>query len=373
MNGNILTQCSAQWATRPDDERFTSLTDMLAHMQAIRAQSRAIVCPSNRMAALPAAAVTDDPTHRGLLMQVEGDVYAPTHWAFGQLAQLAGAPAGYLRALPAPIAADCVNWGLQKIREVQDTGVLLYRNGAPILRAATGPNYGRIWNSDIVAALIERFGDGQGDTFRIPGEFGKRVPVTKDNTTLYASDRDMFVFLADEDHRIEVPNRRDGETGTLARGFFVWNTETGGKTFGLATFLFDYACRNRIVWGAQEYREIKIRHTSGAPDRFLREVAPALLEYSRSSTASITQALTAARAAKIGDEDQVTEFLGKRFGARMVPALQAIHKLEEGRPIATLWDATTAVTAYARANVQHQDARVELERQAGDLLTLATA
>jgi hypothetical protein len=33
----------------------------------------------------------------------------------------------------------------------------------------------------------------------VPGEFGQRVAVTKQNTTLYASDRDMFVFLADEE------------------------------------------------------------------------------------------------------------------------------------------------------------------------------
>ena len=35
--------------------------------------------------------------------------------------------------------------------------------GVPIgseLRAATGPAYGRIWDADIVDALVERFGDG---------------------------------------------------------------------------------------------------------------------------------------------------------------------------------------------------------------------
>jgi hypothetical protein len=46
----------------------------------------------------------------------------------------------------------------------------------------------------------------------VPGEFGQRVTVTQDNTTLFASDRDMFVFLADEENRIELPSRRAGRS-----------------------------------------------------------------------------------------------------------------------------------------------------------------
>jgi len=40
--------------------------------------------------------------------------------------------------------------------------------------------------------------------------------------------------------------------------------------------------------------------------------------------------------------------------------------------VETLWDVTTAVTAYAR-NIPHTDARVALEKQAGEVMGLATA
>ena len=40
------------------------------------------------------------------------------------------------------------------------------------------------------------------------------------------------------------------------------------------------------------------------------------------------------------------------------------------RPIETLWDATVAVTAYARG-IQHQDERVRFEREGGKILSLA--
>lgn len=363
-----LTQSSQQWATRPADERFTSLTELAAITLAQRQRSASRCVPSTRLRAVPDLS---DRTHRGLTVQgPTGNQVNLTHWSFGQLASRVGAPAGYLRTLPAPLAADALNYGLQVARNVEDIGVLLTRgvDGAdPELRAVTGPNYGRVWNSDIAAALCDRFGDGLTGAFRVPGEFGKAVEVTKANTTLYAGDRDLFVFLADEDHRIEVPNRRDGKSGSLARGFFVWNSEVGSTTLGIATFLFDYVCCNRIVWGAQGYRELKVRHTVSAPEKFINEVAPALEHYAQSSTTDIVDAVVKAQKSKI---DKVDEFLASRFTKGQVTAIKAAHEDDEGRPIETLWDAATGITAYARS-IDWQDDRVKMEREGGKILDLA--
>lgn len=361
-----LMQASNQWASRPDDQRFVSLHDMLARMEYVRDHSTARVVSSRRIGLEP---VGND--HKGLVAVVgDSEVYAPTHYSFGQLAQLAGAPAGYLRELPSEIACDALNYGMKFKRDIQDVGVLLSSNKtASVLRAATGPNYGRIWNADIVAALVDRVGDGVSGPWKVPGEFGKAVEVTKANTTLFASDRDMFVFLADEEHRIEMPNRRNGQPGSLARGFFVWNSEVGDKSFGIATFLFDYVCCNRIVWGAEGFKEIKIRHTSGAPDRWLEEVQPALLAYANSTQDTVLNTVKAAQARKV---DELDEFLTKRFGfsKNRAAAIKVAHEAEEGRPMESLWDVSTGITAYAKG-VQYQDERVDLERVAGRVLSLA--
>lgn len=359
-----LMQASTQWATRPDDQRFVNLIDLDDHCQHARAHSAGRVLSSRALTALPAPGTTNG-------LQVAGPGGNPaevSHWAFGQLAQRAGAPAGYLRTLPAALAADNLNFGLRFNRDVEDIGVLLYRNGGPAeLRAVTGPSYGRVWNSDITATLRKHFGDGLSGTFRVPGEFGRAVEVTKANTTLYASDRDMFVFLADEQNRIEIPNRRDGRAGSLARGFFVWNSEVGSATFGIASFLFDYVCCNRIVWGAQQYKELKIRHTASAPDKFIEQVLPALEDYSQSSATGIVQTIARAQAQRI---EKVEEFLRDRFSRPQATAIAAAHMEDEGRPIETLWDAATGVTAYARG-IRFQDERVALERQAGLILDMA--
>lgn len=379
-----LMQAHNNWATRPADERFLSLTDMLSYKRQLRHNSRAKVVPSKALQIAP----TDETAGAGLVISgANGTGYAPTNWAFGQLAQLAGAPAAYLRTLPAAIAADAMNYGLQFNRQAEEVGVLLQRPAtadgsimvdgntpaAPQLVAATGPKYGRIWDADVLAATVDRFGDGVTGRFIVPNERGNphNGHITKANTTFYAGDRDMFIFLADEQNKIELLNRRGGEHCLLSRGVFMWNSEVGSKTFGIATFLYDDMCGNHIVWGAQEYKEIRIRHSSLAPDRFLGEIQPALLSYANSSTDSIVTAVEAARAKKIADTpDEVTAFLATRFGKGRAESIKTAHMLEEGRPIETLWDATVGATAVARSIV-HIDARVDLERAAGDLLNLA--
>jgi hypothetical protein len=113
--------------------------------------------------------------------------------------------------------------------------------------------------------------------------------------------------------------------------------------------------------------EIRIRHTAGAPDRWLEEVTPALTQYANSSASGIVQAIEKAKAARIDDVD---DFLKNRFSRSQVSAIKAAHMTDEQRPIETLWDATTAVTAYARS-IQFQDDRVNLEREGGKILQLA--
>lgn len=367
-----LMRASNQWASRPDDQRFTSLDDLLAFSKAQRERSRSLAVSSRRIEARP---VEDDPAAL-VVLGPDGMPTNPTHWAFGQLAQRIKAPAGYLRTLPADIAADAINHGLRH-RGIEDVGALLRTEDdqvCPDLAALTGPNYGRVWNADVIGALTKKFGNGVDGDFTVPGEFGVGLErVTKDNTTLFASDRDMFVFLADEKNRIEVPNRRDGRTGSMARGFFVWNSEVGSTSLGVSTFLFDYVCCNRIVWGAADVQEIRIRHTVSAPDKFLEEVGPALLAYSQSSTQGINDAIAAAQARKIsGKEDEALDFLTNRtrFSRTQVQAINLAHIAEEGRPIETLWDATVGITAYAKG-MAHQDARIEAERIGGKILDMA--
>jgi len=71
------------------------------------------------------------------------------------------------------------------------------------LRAVTGPDYGRIYDHELVAAVQKIAGNGTGDTrWKVPGVldwstgvYNPDVDISKNTTTLYASDRDVFLFL----------------------------------------------------------------------------------------------------------------------------------------------------------------------------------
>ncbi len=314
-----LMQAHRQWMSRAADERFTSLLDMQAFKRRLRDNSRSQVISSRGLSVRP---VEDDARALEIMGYGNGlPAAAPTHWSFGQLCGLASpgnSPASYFREtqMPAPMIADCLNYNLRFTRGVEDIGVLLTTNedsSVNELRSVNGPNYGRIYDAEVVDTLVDRFGDGVSGQWRVPGEFGNRVTITKDNTTLFASDRDIFVFLADEENRIELPNRRPGRFGSFARCFFVWNSEVGKTTLGAGFLLFDYVCCNRIIWGADQYTEVRIRHTKGAPDRWLEEVTPVLREYSQASAKPVVQAIEDARNKRI--QTDLDQFLANRFGA----------------------------------------------------------
>lgn len=362
-----LMQASHQWASRPADERFLSVTDLYAKKLELREHSRSVVTSNRRIEVQPVRKEEKYDQKAIQLVGPSGHPYFPTHHAFGQLAQRVNAPAGYLRGLSSTLASDCLNEGLKYHREVEDIGLLLRSNGDPVLAAVTGPNYGRIWDCDVSKAVLDRFGDGRTGNFRVPGEFGKDVPITLKNTTIYGSDRDMFIFLADEKHRVEIPNRRDGESGAMARGFFVWNSEVGERTLGIATFLFDYVCMNRIIWGATQFQQVTVRHTASAPDKWVEEMAPAIEAYANSSTKGVIKAIEDARAKRVDDID---DFLAKRFNKREATLIVNAFAADEGRPMENLFDVATGVTAFARG-IDYQDRRVDLERAAGKILDLA--
>src|SRR5262249_22071513 len=104
-HSTTLTRASYEWSARPADERFVSLP---ALHDAVTAHRKAAGVARVPFGSLHAKAVDGAVVLNG---RTETTAHL-THWAFGQLAQRAGAPAAYLSTLPAPLAAECINEGL---------------------------------------------------------------------------------------------------------------------------------------------------------------------------------------------------------------------------------------------------------------------
>lgn len=225
-------------------------------------------------------------------------------------------------------------------------------------------------------------GTGTGDTrWKVPGildwntmTHNPFVDITKDTTTLYASDRDVFLFLVDDTNPIEAGRLPDGSPDLYFRGFYCWNSEVGSKTLGIASFYLRAVCMNRNLWGVENFEEITIRHSKFAAQRFAHEATPALTSFANSSPAPFIAGIKSARERIVArTEEDRDGFLRKR-GFSKSETTKIIEGVlqEEGRPPESVFDFVQGITALARGKA-HQDARIELEAKAKRLLEQAAA
>jgi hypothetical protein len=106
-NSNNLYKASREWATRPQDQRFETLAALFDSVNSRRMRSRSSDISLAEVKASVAPDGEDIQFNHGL------KAVAPTNWSFGQLSGWIGAPASYLRKLPAQLAVDCINNGIQ--------------------------------------------------------------------------------------------------------------------------------------------------------------------------------------------------------------------------------------------------------------------
>jgi len=374
--GERIGRVSSEWFSRPDDERYLSLSELYASVKTRAERSRTRTVES---AAVRVEAHRDDPENLALILPDAEAPVAPTHWSFGQLASLVSAPAAYLRQLPAPLAGINLQYGLTSHR-VEQIKTLETEDGRTELRAVTGPDYGRIYDHELVAAVQKIAGNGTGDTrWKVPGTldwssgvYNPMVDITKDTTTLYASDRDVFLFLVDDMNPIEAGKLPDGSPDLYFRGFYCWNSEVGAKTLGIASFYLRAVCQNRNLWGVEDFQEISIRHSKYAANRFAHEAAPALTRFADSSPRPFVEGIRAARERIVArSDDDRTNFLRKRgFSKAETARIVDTVLSEEGRPPESVFDFVQGITAVARSKPQ-QDARLEMEGKAKKLLERA--
>ena len=374
--GERIGRVSSEWFSRPDDERYLSLSELYASVKGRAERSRTRTVES---AAIRVEAHRDNPENLALILPEADAPVAPTHWSFGQLASLVSAPAAYLRQLPAPLAGINLQYGLTSHRAEQ-IKTLETEDGRTELRAVTGPDYGRIYDHELVAAVQKIAGNGTGDTrWKVPGTldwssgvYNPMVDITKDTTTLYASDRDVFLFLVDDMNPIEAGKLPDGSPDLYFRGFYCWNSEVGAKTLGIASFYLRAVCQNRNLWGVEDFQEISIRHSKYAANRFAHEAAPALTRFADSSPQPFVEGIRAARERIVArSDDDRTDFLRKRgFSKAETARIVDTVLSEEGRPPESVFDFVQGITAVARSKPQ-QDARLDMEGKAKKLLERA--
>jgi len=362
---DAITRASREWISRPDDERYLSLDDLhrATRERAYRSEVRTLVNQSLLVRGSEEAGCD-------LLLEAEDlGVLSPTHWSLGQLATISHTPARWLREIAsAPagpaFAAHAVNLGLRHLAARERVQVMSEEIGASrALRCLVGPDYGRIYDHEVVEAVRAVNGDNR---WRVPAS-SQSEANPKRATTLYASDRDVFIFLVDEENSVKV--RVGDNVRHLFRGFMVWNSEVGHQRFGMMSFLYDFVCDNRMVWGAREVKEMTITHRKNAPERFLREVTPVLRSYVESSVRDVEEKLERAARMKVGKtDDEVLSWLrSHEFTRPEAEKIVESAKAEEGGA-RSAWELVNGGTAFARS-IPYADVRVAFERRVSRLIS----
>lgn len=352
-----LFHANQQWSTRPADERFTTLEAMHAACLSYANSAREKSVPWND---LRVEAVGQD-------LSLIGRAGVPaqlTHYAFGQLSARIGAPAGYLRALPATLAAQNLNHGLKE-KGADSAQLLFHQNGGLLLRAATSDKYARLWNHEVIARLMDvaarhSLEPAKATIHRSWGDPNERA--------LFASDHDMFAFLMSRERAVVDPTGQ-----AMYRGVIAINSEVGAAALKIIGFYFRDVCSNFIIWGAEQIAEISLRHV-GDIRRGWSNAQLSVRRYLDGAASLETAKFSEMTRTIAGTKDEV---LDKVFGLRINElsrkaigeAYDAVVVSEDGAPN-TVWGLAQGVTRISQKET-FADERHKLDKGAGKLLAAA--
>jgi len=394
---NNLYQASAQWASRPADQRFWTIDEAYQFCKGYADVAEERVIDFGK------AELIESGSNLALSIGDGSGPVTMTHWSFGQLARMAGAPSEYLRKLPVGLASKCLDVGLDNHFAGRDdfekTG-LVHGGNVPVLRALTSDKYTRFWNHQV----FERLGGLQANGWKVPPArpgtmTGNNVRFATEQDCLdvrmaglgikpgdpiapagiYASDHDMFAFMVNEDYRIN-----DGTDGGLSRGFFISNSEVGASALKMTLFYYRHVCSNHIVWGADNVLDVAVRHIGNVEGRFTVEIEGSVGKYLQESSAADEQRIKKAKEFILGTNSQdILEGIFKLTNRKRRHGLPEALNLDivqtaieeatanpvDGNPF-SLWGFANGLTRVSQT-FGFADRRSQIDAAAGQLLALA--
>jgi len=349
-----------EWATRPPDERFASVSALYeaARVRRARTEERTIETHQVRT-----AAETDDDL---VVREVSGRTAPLTHWSFEQLAAIAGAPPKYLRTLPAPIASSAINVGLERQR--REGHQLFAEREAPwTVHAITSPRYTRVHHDELAARVLDLMGDHPA--WHLPlaykdGVYGAELVPSG----AYLGDRDMFLFLVDENRSLEDPT--DASQNGLFRGFILRNSDVGAAALTLDVFLYRVVCGNHIIWGFRHVAGFRRRHVGASIHAAWTDSLESVRTALDASMADDRTLLLRAATQELGPTpDAVLDAVTTRVEISRKQAADAYRLAEQfERNPRSIWGYVQGLTRLSQ-RTPWQDQRFALDRAASRLLT----
>jgi hypothetical protein len=365
MHGQSVSTVTAytahrEWAKRPPDERYASVH---ALAEAARARRNRTDARITETVDLHVQAVASDALAIG---DRTGQPAALTHWSFEQLASLAGAPPAYLRTLPAPIAADAINYGLQRAGRAEHQ-LFADRDEPWTLHAITSQRYARVHHDELAGRVLDLM--AQHPAWHLPlgykdGVMGaERVP-----SGAYLGDRDMFLFLVDGNRNLDDPT--DGSQAGLFRGFMLRNSDVGAAALTLDLFLFRACCANHVIWGFHHVAGFRRRHVGASIHDAWADSLRAVRAALDADLATDRAMLLRATSQELGaTREEVIDGVVQRLELSRKHAVDAYTMAEqhETNP-RSIWGYVQGLTRLSQ-HTPWQDARLAIDKAASRLLT----
>jgi hypothetical protein len=358
-----------EYMNRPADERFTSPAAYLESARHDKQYSREITYNTRDLRVEPVTidvdgdhAIAPTPTLR--LTSPKGSAEF-THWSFGQLCRMIGAPASYLRELPPAIAADALNWGMHDAADhATDAKLLVKANGAsPIVRACTSETYGRVWDADLAEPVLSHL-----PNFSLPPSWDKDANGQAVPTGAFRGDRDSFLILTDGGSIVTDPSAGNG--GAMHRGIMIRNSETGACSIWIDLIWFRTVCGNLMITGGMYDLRFKRRHVGDHAKRdalrTIYEAAHKWTDRPASTDEAIVRGLIQNEIAHT-KEAVIDELRGmKMTQADAIAAYDRAVETEKASP-RSYWGIANGITRISQDS-GYQDQRFELDQIAAAIL-----
>lgn len=368
-----IATASREYANRPADERFPSVQALVDNALTQQNASKSVAYNLKDLKIVTSASAAG--TERPMVQSPKG-VADMSHWAFGQFSRMIGAPAAYLRTLPADIAARAMNHGIAATPAGTTAQLLVQApNGrpTPLIRAATSKSYGRVWDAALYSAVNETL-------CKTDARWTLPPTWTGESAGAYRGDRDSFLILVNGGSIVTDPSIGAGTSGIsssagiadrgMYRGLLIRNSEVGAAAITIESILFRYVCGNHMLWGAMVDKQFRRRHVGATVVRdTMREIYSFARSFSERPESADTAIITHLIEHELAHTEAACIDELKTLGATKDQATKAYASCvqHEAASPRSFWGLSQGLTRLSQES-GFQDERYSLDQLAGRLM-----
>jgi hypothetical protein len=276
--------------------------------------------------------------------------YELCDWSFGQICRLAGLKKESLNRLAPATAAqvleETIPRGQRPLQIFTDDHTV---------RSIHRVGYTRIHDAELLEVIID-----------VAFDFDPPPVGDNGSTGLHAGEQDMFAFMIDRSSWVEVGEEQ------FAPGFYVWNSEVGRRSMGVATFWFQRGCGNHILWDASNPVSFTRSHTASvcAALNEFKQIVRTLVENCPARKDAFAKSMAKAQQTSLGSkpDDVVRSLTGLGISPSQIQ--QAVTAMAEQGDGFTLYRTVDSLTRIA-SRLRNAGERTELDSKIGQLLALA--